>query len=32
MANTDHLGWDLLILPAAVLILAAGLFLKVRVE
>ena len=32
MANTEHLGWDLLILPAAVLILAAGLFLKVRVE
>ncbi|HEX5029963.1 MAG TPA: YqhA family protein [Candidatus Eisenbacteria bacterium] len=28
MANTDHLGWDLLILPVAVLILAAGLFLK----
>lgn len=30
MANTDHLGWDLLVLPAAVLILAAGLFLKGR--
>ena len=32
MANTDHPGWDLLVLPAAVLILAAGLFLKARVE
>ena len=32
MANTDHLGWDLLVLPAAVLVLAAGLFLKARVE
>ena len=32
MANTDHLGWDLLILPVAVLVLAAGLFLKARVE
>ena len=32
MANTDHLGWDLLVLPVAVLVLAAGLFLKARVE
>lgn len=32
MANTTQPGWDLLILPAAVLILAAGLFLKTRVE
>ncbi|HKO22904.1 MAG TPA: YqhA family protein [Candidatus Eisenbacteria bacterium] len=30
MAHTDQLGWDLLILPAAVLILSAGLFLKVK--
>jgi uncharacterized membrane protein YqhA len=30
MTNTDHLQWDLLILPVAVLTLSAGLFLKVR--
>ena len=30
MANTDDLSWNLLILPAAVLVLAAGLFLKGR--
>ena len=32
MANTDNMTWDLLILPAAVLVLAAGLFLKTKVE
>jgi uncharacterized membrane protein YqhA len=30
MTNTDHLTWNLLILPVAVLTLAAGLFLKAR--
>jgi uncharacterized membrane protein YqhA len=32
MAKTDQLTWDLMILPTAVLVLAAGLFLKARVE